>query len=101
MKFMFFSKKYRYSNILLKKHKLHLSRLFCYNHTCYCVNMVSVMSVSRFITSASRYHPHYRRRSSMYIPSLIPRNFMELAEAVPIDHQFEGGLEKFVLRITV
>ena len=29
------------------KHKLHLSRLFCCNHTCYCVNMVSVMSASR------------------------------------------------------
>ena len=29
-----FSIKYRYSNILLKKHKLHLSRVFCCNHTC-------------------------------------------------------------------
>ena len=36
-----FSIKYRYSDILLKKHKLHLSPLFCCNHTCYCVNMVS------------------------------------------------------------
>ena len=44
--------KYRNSDILLKKqqHKLHLSRLFCCNHTCYCVNMVSVTSVSRYIT---------------------------------------------------
>ena len=34
---------------------LHLSRLFCCNHTCHCVNMVSVTSASRYITSASRY----------------------------------------------
>ena len=40
-----FSIKYCYRNILLKKkHKLHLSRLFCCNHTCYCVYMVSVTS---------------------------------------------------------
>ena len=29
-----------HSDILLKKHKLHLSHLFYCNHTCYCVNMV-------------------------------------------------------------
>ena len=80
----------RYSDILLKKknthtHKLHLSRLFCCNHTCYCVNMVSVTSASRYITSASRYHLRYQSKSSMYIHGLIPRNFAELAEAVPID----------------
>ena len=69
---------------MLKKHKLHLSCLFCCNHTCFCVNMVSVTSVSRYITSASRYHPRYQRRSSMYIRGLIPQNFAELAEAVPI-----------------
>ena len=72
MKFMlFFSIKYRYS-------------LFCCNHTCYCVNMVSVTSVSRYITSVSRYHLRYQSRSSMYICGLIPRNLAELAEAVPI-----------------
>ena len=84
MKFMFFSIEYRYSDILLKKHKLHLSCLFCCNHTCYCVNMVSVTSVSCYLTSASHYHPRYQSRSSMYIRGLIPRNFAELAEAVPI-----------------
>ena len=47
--------------------------------------MVSVTSTSRYITSASRYHPRYQSRSSMYIRSLIPRNFAELAEAVPIE----------------
>ena len=67
------------------KKKLHLSRLFCCSHTCYCVNLVSVTSTSRYITSASRYHPRYHSRSSMYIRGLIPRNFAELAEAVPID----------------
>ena len=46
--------------------------------------MVSVMSVSRYITSASRYHPRYQSRSSMFIRGLIPRNFAELAVTVPI-----------------
>ena len=73
-----------YSDILLKKHKLHLSCLFCCNHTCYCFNMVSVTSGSRYITLASHYPPHYQSRSSMYIRGLIPQNFAELAEAVPI-----------------
>ena len=50
----------------------------------YCVNIVSVASVSRHITSASRYHPRYQSRSSMYIRGLMPRNFAELAESVPI-----------------
>ena len=81
---MFLLIKYRYNDILLKKHKLHLSRLFCCNHSCYCVNMVSVTSASRYITPASRYHPRYQSRSSMYILGLIPRNFAELAEAVPV-----------------
>ena len=81
---MFFSIKYRYSDILLKKHKLHLNRLFCCNHTCYCVNMILVTSASRYITPASRYHPRYQSRSSMYICGLIQRNVEELAEAVPI-----------------
>ena len=84
MKFMFFSIKYRYSDILLKRHKLHLSCLFYCNNTCYCVIMVSVTSASLYKTSASRYHPRYQSRSSMYIRGLIPRNFAELAEAVPI-----------------
>ena len=71
-----FSIKYRYSNILLRKnpHYFHLSRLFCCNHTCHCVNMVSVTSVSRYISSASRYHSRYQSRYSMYIRGLIPRN---------------------------
>ena len=55
-----FSIKYRYSNILLKKHKLHLSRLFCCNHICCCVNMVSVTPESRYITSALYFHPRYQ-----------------------------------------
>ena len=46
--------------------------------------MVSVMSASRYRTSASRYHPRYQSRSSMYIRGLIARNFVELAEAVSI-----------------
>ena len=86
MKFMYFSIKYRYSDILLKKkqqHKLHLNSLFCC--TCYCVNRVSVTSASNYITSVLCYHPCYQRRSSMYIRGLIPRNFAELDEVVPIE----------------
>ena len=59
--------------------------LFCCNHTCYCVNMVSVTSASRYLTSATRYHPRYQSRSSMYIRGLIPQNFLELAKAVLIE----------------
>ena len=43
-----------------------------------------ITSASRYITSASRHDPRYQSRSSMYIRGLIPRNFAELAEAVPI-----------------
>ena len=46
--------------------------------------MASVTSAARYITSASCYHPRYQSRSSMCIRGLIPRNFAELAEAVPI-----------------
>ena len=46
--------------------------------------MVSVTSASRFITSSPRYHPRYQSISSTYIRGLIPRNFAELSEAVPI-----------------
>ena len=43
--------------------------------------MVSVTSASCYTTSASRYHPRYQSRSSVYIRGLIPRNFAELDEA--------------------
>ena len=43
--------------------------------------MFYMTPASRYITSASRYHPRYQSRSSMYIRGLIPRNFAELAEA--------------------
>ena len=56
--------------------------MFCCNHTCNCVKMVSVTSVLRYITPASRYYPRNQSRSSMYIRGLIQRNFVELAEAV-------------------
>ena len=56
---------------------------FGWDHTCYCVNMVSVTSASCNITSASNYHPCYQR-SSMYIRGLNPRKIAELAESVPI-----------------
>ena len=47
--------------------------------------MVSVTSVSCYITLASRYHSSYQSRSSMYIRGLIPRNVAELAVVVPIE----------------
>ena len=81
----FISRKYRYNDILLKKHKLHLSRLFCCDHTCYCVNMASVTSASFYITSALHYHPRYQSRSSMY----IPRDFAELARQFRLCVKYE------------
>ena len=39
MKIMYFSIKYR-CDILLKKNNFIYTRLFCCNHTCYCVGMV-------------------------------------------------------------
>ena len=63
MKFKCFSKTYRYSDIVLKR-----QALFIFNHTSYCVNMVSVTSASRYITSASCYHPGHQSRSSMKYP---------------------------------
>ena len=52
--------------------------LYCCNHTCYCVGVVSVTSASRNVKSASR----YQSGSSMYIRGMIPSNSTELAEAV-------------------
>ena len=103
MKFMllFFSIKNRYCDILLKKHKLHLkhlveccSHLFCCNQTWYCVGMVSVMSASRYVTSAS----HYQSRSSMYIQGLITQNSTELDEAVLIGKIYNNLKEKWFLK---
>ena len=51
-----FSIKYRYCDILLKKHKLHLSRLFCCNHTYYCFNMVNVTNVTLYNVSVRLYN---------------------------------------------
>ena len=88
MKFMYiFNKISLMRDILLKKNiNFIYNRLFCYwcNHASYCVNLFSVMSAPRFITSASRYHSRYQSRPSMYNRGLIPRNFAELAEVVPI-----------------
>ena len=45
----------------LKKNPINFiyNRLFCCNHTCYCVGMVSVTSGSLYVASAS----HYQSRS--------------------------------------
>ena len=78
----------RYSVILLKNINCIYNHLFCCNQTCYCIGMASVTSAFRHVTSASRYHPRYQSRSSMYIRGVIPRNFEKLAGggggAVPI-----------------
>ena len=74
----------RASDILLKNINFIYNCLFCCNHTCYCVNIVSVVSASRYIKSATGYHPYYQSRSWMYIRGLIPQNFVELTEIVPI-----------------
>ena len=80
MKLMYFSIKYRYSNSLLKTHKLHLLFLVLLLSHLLCVGMVSLTSASRYATSVSR----FQSRSSMYIRGLIPRISTELAKAVPI-----------------
>ena len=49
------------------------NRLFCCNHTCYCVNMVSVTSASLHIMSVSRYYPRPRCTPV----ALIPQNLAE------------------------
>ena len=57
-------------------------------------------SASGYITSVSRYHPRYESRSSMYTRSLIPWNFTELAEAVPIGilwSEFPSRLHQFAV----
>ena len=94
--------KYRSSDILLKKkHKLHLSCLFWCNHVCYCVDMVFVTSASRYMTSASRYHPRYQSRSSMYIHGLIPRKFAELDEAVPIECRGNTYIRNVIFHVKI
>ena len=84
MTFMYLLIKYRYSDILLKNINFIYNRLFYCNYTCYCVDMAYVTSALRYVASASRYHSRYQSRSSMYIRGLIPQNFADLAEAVPI-----------------
>ena len=59
--------------------------------------MVSVMSASLYIMSASRYHPRYQSRSSMYIRGMISRNFVELAEAVLIAGSYVTYLPLFTI----
>ena len=54
--------------------------MFLLSQSCYCVNVVSVTSAPRYITSAA-----LSMISSMYIRGLTLRNFAELAEAVPIE----------------
>ena len=59
-------------------------------------------SVSRYISSASCYHPRYQIRSLMYIRGLIPWNFAELAEAVPIEtNPLYGQEENRTLIVTL
>ena len=59
----------RINEVDFSKKKIN-NRLFCCNHTCYCVGRVSVMSAPRYVTSASR----YQSRSSMNIRDLIQRS---------------------------
>ena len=69
-----------------KKPIKFIKAIFLCNHTksCHCVNLVSVTSASRYITSPSRYHPRCQSRSSIYIRGLITRNSAESVEVVPI-----------------
>ena len=61
--------------------------------------MVSVTLALRYITPATRYHPRYQSRSSMYIRGLIPWNFAELDETVPIEvNREDSHCKEFVLK---
>ena len=57
--------------------KISLAFVLLQSHLLLCVT-----SASRYITSASHYHPRCQIRSSMYIRSLIPQNLAELAKLV-------------------
>ena len=79
MKFLYFSIKYRYSDILLKKTFSSFITV-CFAaiiYTCYCAGMFFVTSASLYGTSASRYHLNLRRST-------------ELAETVPISAYSEA-----------
>ena len=69
-----------YEKVIKKTINFIYNRLFCCNHTCYCVSMVSVTPALRYVMSVSR----YQSRSSMYIRGLIPWNSTEFTEAVQI-----------------
>ena len=93
MKFMYFSIKYRYSDILLKNIYFIHKRLLCCNHTCYYAGMVSVTSVSRYVTSALR----YQSSSSMYIRGLIPRNWPRQLRLTNPQHREEPATSSLSL----
>ena len=74
-------------------HKIfYTCKTICHNRTLPSITSLDDLELRlllwavTLITSASRYHPHYQNGSSMYIRGLIPRNFAELAEAVPIEN---------------
>ena len=85
MKCMYFSIKYRYSDILLKKPINFILTVYYAAITPFIVlTWFHVKLEVRYITSASHYHPGYQSRSLMYIRGLIPRNITEVAEEVLI-----------------
>ena len=62
---LFFTIKYRYSIFRFTTFFVECCNcLFCCNQTCYCVDMVSVTSASR-----------YQSRPWIYVRGLIPRNW--------------------------
>ena len=67
---MYFLVKYRYTSFII----------------IVCLAAIALVIV---LTSASR----YQSKSSMYIRGLIPRNSMELAEAVPIELLVRGVIK--------
>ena len=91
MKFYVFSLKYRYFFFFERTITSFKPFVLLQSHLLF-VNMVSVMSMTRYTcnTSASRYNPRYQS-TSMPIRALIPRNFAELAEAVPIAFYWTPG----------
>ena len=71
--------KYCYSDLLLKKYFIYgIFGNVCCTQTCYCIDMVSVMSASFYLTSASR----FQSRPLSNIRGLIQRGSSDCYESI-------------------
>ena len=75
--YVFFNKFIAKAKFYWKNINFIYNRLFCCNHTCYCVNMISVTLTSHYIMSASLYHLCPRCTSVVWLHR-ISRNWPRL-----------------------